>query len=219
MVFTSPPIALIRAAPPTFLEPKMLKNLFSAAFLALSLSVASAAPVLFNGTLVSNGAGQDLTAGLSSETGSQFVTFTGSGAFEHLFKFSYTGSGMLNGLVQHTGSINSWATQGISFDEIYFLDANQEKIAGSDFTVDTFSDGTTRFTIVFSELLAVTGDFYLAVSGVAGGEGVSGGSYSYSGLLNLTPQAQVPEPASLALVLAALGGAAWVRRRNASRAV
>lgn len=197
----------------------MLKNLLSAAFLALSLSAASAAPVLFNGTLVSNGTGPDLTAGLSSETGSDKVTFLGQGPFEHLFKFSFTGRGLLNGLVQHTGALSSWATQGIIFDEIYFLDANQDKIAGSDFAVDTVSDGTTRFTFVFSDEVAVTGDFFLAVSGVAGGEGAQGGSYSYSGLINLTPRAEIPEPASLALVLAALGGAVWARRRSASRTV
>lgn len=197
----------------------MLKNLFSAALLALTFSAASAAPVLFNGTLVSNGAGQDMTAGLSSQTGSSEVTFVGSGAFEHLFKFSFTGSGALNGLVQHVGAVSSWSAQGITFDDIYFLDANQNKIDGSDLVGQPFDVQGTRYTIKASDVVNVTGDFYLLVMGVAGGEGAQGGSYSYSGLLNLTPTGNVPEPASLALVLAALGGAVWVRRRNASRTV
>lgn len=196
----------------------MLKQLFTAALVALTMSAASAAPVLFNGTLVSNGPGQDLTAGLSSTAGSDFVTFTNAGAFEHWFKFSFDGRGQLNGLVQHTGAVSSWALQGITFGDIYFLDASQDKIAGSDFTVDVSSSGATTFTVAFSELLPVTGDFFLVVNGRAGGEGSLGGSYSYSGIINLTPDAQVPEPAGLALVLAALLGAAWVRRRSATGA-
>ena len=112
----------------------MLKNLFSAALLALSLSAATAAPVLFNGTMVGSAGGQDMTAGLSSQTGSNEVTFVGSGTFEHLFKFSFSGAGRLNGLVMHIGDISSWSTQGITFDEIYFLDANQDRIDASDLT-------------------------------------------------------------------------------------
>ncbi|WP_397533525.1 FxDxF family PEP-CTERM protein [Roseateles sp.] len=196
----------------------MLKNLFSAALLALSLSAVSAGPIQFTGTLVSNGGGADLTAGLSSGTGSDEVTFFGSGAFEHRFKFSFAGNGLLNGLVMHIGDVSSWNTQGITFDDIYFLDTNQNKIDGSDLTGDPVDAGGSRITIKTSSFVNVTGDFYLLVMGVAGGEGVQGGSYSYSGLLNLTPTNDVPEPAGLALVLAALGGAVWVRRRTASPA-
>lgn len=196
----------------------MLKNAISAALLALSLSAASAAPLLFDGTLVSNGAGQDLTAGLSSETGSTQVTFVQAGAFAHLFKFKFEGTGQLNGSLDHSAAVGSWARQGIEFDEIYFRDSANQRIFGSDFEIFVDDVGTTKFTFAASDVVWVTGDFYLYVSGFAGlGEGE--GAYSYSGVLNLTPKTDVPEPASLVLVLAALGAAAWVRRRNASRAV
>ena len=207
---------------------QMFKRLVGGLFSSMLVASALAGTVSeFTGTLVANENGPDLTAGLSSPGGSNNVTFTKPGSFEHLFKFSFNGKGWLNGQVLHVARKDLKATQGVTFDDIYFLAADKSPIDDLDFSlrVRERADAQTGLTTVTTKattgLLEVTGDFYLYVSGWAGDEtsGTFDTSYSYSGHINLTPQTQVPEPASLALVLAALGGAVWARRRNSSRTV
>lgn len=198
----------------------MIKKTVAALLAALSMSAVLAGPQVFTGTLVNVNGGPSQTAGLSSTEGSNQVTFVQPGSFEHWFKFSYSGSGWVNGQILTTATSSLWNLQGVELQSAFFADAQQQKITGSDFEFIVDELPRTIQTEGFSMPVLVTGDFYLYISGWAGNDPVDvspNQSFSYSGHIDLIPTAQVPEPASLALVLAGLGGAAWARRRRAKR--
>lgn len=196
----------------------MIKRVLTAVLASIALTLpAVAEPVVWDITLVGNGAGQDLTAGLSSPGGSSKVTFTTPGSFHHRFHFGYVGSGWLNGLLTQVADIEAWAQSGITFDGAVFLDSKLQQIVGSDFLFDVSlaQGGSTKTTVGYSDFMQVTGDFYLDVWGKAGlSSDVQDPSYSYSGLVQITPTADVPEPNVLLLTLSALVVAAWICRRR-----
>lgn len=192
----------------------MRKQLAALILTACAAASAWASPVTYGGVLESGG-GADLSGQLSSATGSDRVTFTTAGAFEHRFKFEFGGQGLLNGWVMQVADLGKWGTEGIRFDSLYFLDSALNKIVGSDFVTDGFVQGSTQFTLASSDVVPVSGSFYMVVRGTAGAPDVQDGSFSYSGGLNLTPTLEVPEPSALALALAALllAATATTRRR------
>jgi hypothetical protein len=196
----------------------MIKRLIAAVLASIALALpAVASPVVWNVTLLGNGGGQDLTAGLSSPGGSNKVTFTTPGSFHHRFKFSYAGNGWLNGLLTHVADTEMWEKFGIDFDRAVFLNSELQEIAGSDFLFDISveQDGFTQTTVGYSDFIRVSGDFYLDVLGTAGTTtDVRDPSYSYSGLVQIMPTADVPEPDALLLTLSALVAAAWIGRRR-----
>lgn len=191
----------------------MFKSL-STLCVALALSAAAqAAPVALNVTINPNTG--KMSAGLSTTQGSQEVTHTQGGYFKDEFLFSYDGFGTVNAWLNTSADS---IQQRITFEKAYF-----QGVDGSELSFDTFfdEDTNTRFSFGSSpSSFFAKGDYLFIVEGWAGGEVVSPGSISasYSGGINVTPQfTQVPEPASLALVLASLGAVGLASRRRSRK--
>ncbi len=181
----------------------MLSKLFALPLL-LSASLAFATPIV----LTVEGTGTSKSAGLANGT-DDVVTHGAAGAFTDEFTLQVDGPSMIDAQISV-----QWIT-GFNSMEIDFAPANI-LLGGHSFYKysEDFSGGQTKYVYAASPFLFNGGTLDLSVSGLAA-PGYDAGDEimaSYSGQININA---VPEPASLALVGAALGGLAWTRRRKA----
>lgn len=190
-----------------------IKALITAALLAAAVQGAEAAPH----ALVLEELGGGYSAGLSTQAGSSFVTFTQAGAFRDEFLIKFNGFAQVNAWLDTSANLAFWSNQGISFTRAGFVG-----IDGSELAFDINDFGGTRFTFGYSaDPFLARGDFVFFVEGVAGNPRVTQtaaqaarNSFSYSGGINLAPAADLPEPASMALAGVALAGAFLSTRRR-----
>jgi hypothetical protein len=127
------------------------------------------------------------------------------------FTDTYTFAPTLAGLFSVDGTVVNFYTkfsQSIFFDEVLLNGVAMSK--------STVNGGGTTYHLATLPSTGFTGPLTLTVTGFAGGES-SAFSASYSGLLNITTVAAVPEPETYAMMLAGLGMVGMLARRRRAR--
>lgn len=162
-----------------------LKQLAAVAAFALSTASVLAASNNISNTVALSASGTDQTAAFTA------IHNVGSGAFTDTFTFNVTGDFTADSIIS---SIGFTAVTDIAFESI--------KLNGNAYT--PVSTGAVEVWQL--NPTPVTGPLTLTVVGSAGKNA------SYSGTLNL---AAVPEPESLAMVMAGLAAVGFVVRRRA----
>lgn len=178
-------------------------RLLGAGAIALAASAAIAGPLQT----------QSLSGGPINFTGFIADTLTTPGNFSDTFTFTLPAPSIANGQVITIFDIASAASQQVVFNTVTLT---------SGLDVYTFTKGTdivgstnvTRFSFLADNPVGTS--FTVQVDGCAGlcdGSNQTGAiAASYSGTFNITRV--IPEPASFALVLAALGGIGITARRR-----
>lgn len=177
-----------------------MKHHILAAALTLATTAAMAAPV----PVALQGGPDNFTATIR-------MNHTLAGAFSDEYFITFDGPALVNGQLSATFRPLQQAVNQIVFDDV--------ELDGVDFTTGTRASLTTVTHFALLAPVATNGGFLLRVDGCAGacdGQQQAGTAItaSYSGTLNLQ---RVPEPASLALVLGALGAAGVAGRRRGAR--
>jgi hypothetical protein len=182
----------------------MKRQLITAALLAATGALAAPSPTPLA-----------LTGGPDNFTATLRVNHSAAGPFVDEFFIAFGGWGVLNSQLTSTVSTSYLATNQILFTDVDLDDF--------DFTITSRFGATTSTHIARLTNVLADGGFLLRVEGCAGACDGSPSyqnriSASYSGTVNVmrtaAPTQNVPEPATLALTLAALGAAALARRRR-----
>ena len=198
----------------------MTRILFAAALLAAATSTATAEPV----TLQPLGGPGNFTVVFGK-------THTSAGYFEDEYFIPFAGPALANGQL-----IAIYQPSQAAMNRIRFKDVELDEVDLDLSTVDMDVPGIPPTVMEFAQIvnpIPTDGGFLLTVAGCAGANCGRGGNdgnnginrrssqaeivtASYSGTINLrvAPTQNVPEPASLALVVAAIGAAGLARRRS-----
>jgi len=155
------------------------------------------------------GSGDTWSAGLANVPGQSQVTHTSAGSFTDVFNFSFSGPALIDASIS-VSWFDFLPSTAISFDPADLL------LNGHAMTLKSSQslNGYTTQTYSIDPFVA-NGPFTLSITGIADPSGLDNDmvNASYTGLINV--DANVPEPASLALAGVALAALAWSRRKKA----
>ena len=183
----------------------MIKRILAALAIAGTASFANAIPV-FTGDVSSGGVFSD-----SVDTADGWVTDTAVGNGVDFWAFSVNAPTSLTIDITSIIDFGISIYQGIVQDEIGFaFDNDADFVDPSTFNLGTFLAGTPSFGAAGSSLslfLASAGDYTIAVGG---------DDFGFSGPYDYEMAVAVPEPGSIALILAGLMGLITSRRLNTS---